>query len=127
MIKNFNFKFCTILGEKVNTNVEINNRKNYLDVLKVLAMFFVVFYHSFGELIILQNNSTISQNIYYLFCSFITICVPIFFMVNGAILLNKPLDIKKHYFKTFKTFILVYFWSFIISIFKIPVCVGGGR
>lgn len=45
-------------------------------------------------------------------------------MVNGALLLNKNLNIKKHYFKTIKTFVLIFFFSFVVSLIKLPLLEG---
>ncbi|MCL1849818.1 MAG: acyltransferase family protein, partial [Bacteroidetes bacterium] len=99
----------------------MNNSKNrfdYLDILKALAILFVIIYHfnSFHENF-LENNSISVYFNFYIKTIFST-CVPIFFFINGALLLNrKELDIKKHLFNCVKIFGLVVIWSMITIAF----------
>ncbi len=62
-------------------------RVDYFDMLKVSAMFFVCYLH-FDLL-----NDGLMNNFSIMIC---TAGVPVFFMVNGALLLNAPFDMKKH-------------------------------
>ncbi len=47
-------------------------------------------------------------------------CIPIFLMVNGALLLSKPIDIKKHIKKCLMIFVNFYIWR-IITILSIAL------
>lgn len=86
-------------------------RINYYDAIKTLAIFMVCFYH--GATI--EKDITVAGNIttyfhYFLF-STISVCVPLFFMVNGAIILNKEIDIKDTFLKAIKIYFLYFFWG----------------
>lgn len=76
-----------------------------LDLLKFIAITLVVFYHSFyGE------NITYTNLLFPVY----SIGVPIFFMINGALLFNKDLDIKKHYRKIANIISLTLIWTVLI-------------
>lgn len=89
----------------------------YLDLLKFLAIFLVCTYH-FAWISNVSWNVNINFTIIinraiHNICS---ICIPIFFMVNGALLLNKNLDIEKHYKSLLKLLIQYYIWRLITII-----------
>lgn len=75
-----------------------------LDWLKALAIFTVCQVHYMHF-----NHSAVDNLIAILSC----LGVPLFFMVNGALLLNHELDVKRHYKKTAKVFGLCVLWKFI--------------
>ncbi len=102
------------------TAVEKKPRYAYLDVLKIVAMFCVVFYHSAGSFLV-GLDCNLSNEILTYICGIFSASVPIFFMVNGALLFNKGLDKKKHVRKTIKTFVFVFIWSFILFACKMPI------
>lgn len=62
-------------------------RVDYFDILKTFAIFFVCYLH-FDLL-----NDGLLNNFSIMIC---TAGVPVFFMVNGALLLNAKFDLKKH-------------------------------
>ena len=92
------------------------NRKLHLDILKVLAIFFVMFNHTGTEGFFLFSKSQGSLWYgVYLFISIITkIAVPLFFMISGALLLNK-MESWKHILKKrfLRYFIILVFFSFL--------------
>lgn len=69
-----------------------------LDILKIIAIFMVCLYHyplnniSFGHL----DSFSFENFINTLLFMTNAVCIPLFFMVNGALLLNKPVKIKSH-------------------------------
>lgn len=83
------------------------------DLLKAIAIYLVCLYH-FGTIDYSFNTNEITPYTAY-FNYFIyglsSIGVPIFFMVNGALLLNRSYDLKKHLRKTLSVGILLLFWS----------------
>ena len=95
---------------------ENSNRIDSFDLLKTISIFCVIFYHGWTATTISPNNFSFINSFNYFIKSFLSICVPTFFLVNGALLLNKSLDIKKHCKKILKLFLLVIAWD-IIDVF----------
>jgi surface polysaccharide O-acyltransferase-like enzyme len=89
----------------------------YYDLLKTIAIFLVCLYH-FGTL-----NINFNENLNFLFYfnyfiySLSSIGVPVFFMVNGALLFNKEFAIKKHLNKTLTVFVLTIVWGVLTLLF----------
>ena len=84
------------------------SRNISLDVLKILACFSVVILHVFGR------DPNILNSVFYYIATF---AIPIFFMVNGYLLINKK-DITYNYVlkKILKILLIVIFWNIILSI-----------
>jgi surface polysaccharide O-acyltransferase-like enzyme len=82
-----------------------------LDLLKSIACISVVILHVAGIIATNDNNYTINHTLYYT----ATIAVPIFFMVNGYLLLNKKNLNYKYIIKKISNILLVIFaWNIII-------------
>lgn len=79
-----------------------------LDILKILACFSVVILHIFGR------TPNIPNSIFYYLATF---SIPIFFMVNGFLLINKK-EITYHYVlkKILKILLIVMSWNTILTI-----------
>lgn len=86
-------------------------RVEYLDSLKAIAIFLVVFCH------FVLLSETVAAN---LFMSACWMAVPVFFMVNGALLFARPLDLKKHVRKTIGIYGVLVVWK-LIYMLLIPV------
>ena len=82
-----------------------------LDFIKALAIFLVCQTHY-----VHYKDNGINNFIAIASC----MGVPLFFMVNGALLMNKPLDVEKHYKKTFRIFCLCVVWK-IISVILMSI------
>ncbi len=93
----------------------------YFDAIKVFAIYFLCMYHYNN----LDFNIISSQNIWvyfnYYFHGIASVAVPLFFMVNGALLLNKPYKLEKHFKKLAYLYILIFVWSAITLIAFIPI------
>lgn len=76
----------------------------YLDVLKFISIIMVVFCHY------TRLGNTFLDNAFMTLCY---IAVPIFFMVNGALLFNKGFDLKKHLLKTLSFYTIATIWRII--------------
>lgn len=76
-------------------------RIDSFDILKTIAIFLVVFCHY----VILSD--TVAENFAMTICF---IGVPIFFMVNGALLMRKSFNLKQHLFKTFSVYTIATIW-----------------
>ena len=102
-------------------NTRMKNRYQFIDSLKAIAIFFVVIYHCNN----LKYNITETQDVFsylnYFSISILSVCVPIFFFVNGALLLNKELNLKKHIYKVIHIVILMIVWGSITLLFLMPI------
>lgn len=85
---------------------------DYIDLLKAIAIYFVVIYHFNNMQSDFFKDDTSLPYLSYFIKSILSTSVPIFFFVNGALLLNKPdLDLRQHVYKILKIFILVVAWG----------------
>ena len=89
----------------------------YLDLLKIIAMFLVSFYHIgyyYMDYKFIQNTHYI-PNLNRIVMNMCAMSVPIFFTVSGALMLNKRYDNKKIISKIVNMIILIIFWSLLID------------
>lgn len=95
------------------TEISKQERQTSIDLLKCIAMLFVVVFHSSLYLYssdILSEPSSLHY-LRYLFSTILSPCVPIFFFANGYLLFNKELDLKKHVYKILHFIILCGIWG----------------
>lgn len=94
------------------------DRKHYLDIVRIFAIFLVLFTHTgeMGNKIYIISNSTIKQFLYCLLDCFRTINNPLLFMVSGALLLGKTENLKTIWRKRILRFIIVLFVFSFISV-----------
>ena len=85
-------------------------RYYYLDILKTIAIIFVCSYHFswIGNCAYTEQGLTNMILFKRFFVGIHSICIPIFFMVNGALLLNSKMNFRKHIRKM--VVLLVQFW-----------------
>ena len=81
-----------------------------LDLMKCIAIFFVVFSHSFYADRDIINSESILANVNYCFNGLLSAGVPIFLFVNGYLLFSKPFNLKKHVSKCIKLVVMTAFW-----------------
>jgi len=99
----------------------MNNRIIWIDLIKVIAMFAVVFLHSAAPILSKIGHIDFSYwmvgNIYD---SMVRMSVPLFFMVSGVLLLNYKKESLSIFFKKrfFRVVIPLIAWSFIYILFK---------
>jgi len=83
-----------------------------VDLIKCIAIFFVISYHSsYYSYNIFEKN--IITYMTYLYRTVVSTCVPVFFFVNGYLLLGKELDIRKHIKKIVHFTLVAEIWNFI--------------
>lgn len=107
---------------KEENNIKIKNTKRYfwIDLLKIIACFWVIVNHSSGYLLEITGNTNLSVGVY----SFIFTCckcaVPIFIMVTGYLLLNskKELNYKYSFTKIIRILVPLVGLSFIAFIIQ---------
>lgn len=88
-----------------------NKRIEYLDIVKFISIFLVIFCH-----FPLLNSDSIIGNVLMLVCWF---AVPCFFMTTGAIFLDRDFDFSKWFKRLIKTYIVLVIWKIIYLIFFI--------
>ena len=88
-----------------------------LDLMKFMGILIVVFYHC--RMIVDTNiltDRSLDQYFFYGVLTLIGPCVPFFFLVNGYLLFDRKLDMKKHIRRTLQFVGLALFWSFVTMI-----------
>lgn len=91
--------------------MEKESRLDYLDLLKVIAILMVISQHIPLYDFDFINNGKILEYFFKLLSE----GVPLFVTINGFLLFRKDnLDVKKHYKKTLKMFVLVLIWEAIL-------------
>lgn len=98
-----------------------NNKYDFIDLLKAIAIFFVVTYHYNHLNFDIVNNQEISTYLNYFLKSILSTCVPIFFFVNGALLLNKTIDLNRHIKKIITIVLLVIIWAILTKLILILI------
>lgn len=95
-------------------NTTSNKRLVSLDFLKTIAAFLTVFYHfayyklDYG----FSGSAVYYPNFTRIIMCIASCCVPLFFMVNGALMFQKERSIKQVYLKMLKILVLTAIWSF---------------
>jgi surface polysaccharide O-acyltransferase-like enzyme len=99
----------------------MEERYEFIDLLKGIAIFFVIIYH-FNNL---TMNLFETQNTYayynYFFQTIFSTGVPIFFFVNGGLLLNKDFNLKKHILRLITIILLTIVWGIITLLILMPI------
>lgn len=104
------------MGQKIK--VEGNEkRKIHFDMIRIFAIILVIFNHTNekGFFLFSITENEVTRQIYTAMSILCTIAVPLFFMVSGALLLNKEESITKLFKKRILRIVMV---IFIFSIFQ---------
>ena len=90
----------------------LNKRINWIDLLKCLAIIFVVIYHS-GNLScdIMTETAGIEEYINYFSRTILSTCVPIFFFINGYLFFSKEFNYSLHIKKMLRYVALAVVWG----------------
>lgn len=96
----------------------MNKRYYHIDLMEAIGILFVVIYHSGLYKYNFVKDAALNSEIviYYLryfLRTILSTCVPIFFFVNGYLLLSKPYDLSKHIQRT-KHLILMPLWGLVL-------------
>ncbi len=97
-----------------NSILTKQNRLTYIDLMECIAIFFVVAYHATAYSFDFVSNGSVANYLIYFCRTILSTCVPIFFFVNGYLLLNKPFNFKKHISKILHMFIIIFIWAFVL-------------
>ena len=91
-------------------------RKLYIDLLRILAAFLVVYNHTSGYLYYLNNYSGIRETGVFIVLSVITrINVPIFYMISGALLLGREESLAILFKKRILRFVAVLLCASVVT------------
>jgi len=91
-------------------------RKTYLDFLRIMSAFFVIYHHSPGFRYYTEANVSPAEKFFAIFgATSVTIHVPLFFMVSGALLLNKEENYRTLFVKRILRFFIVLFCSSFVT------------
>ena len=94
--------------------IDRQTRLFFVDLLESLAIFLVLSYHGTNySYDFLQESNNVLLYIRYYFRTILSCCVPLFFFVNGFLLLNRQFNLKKHIVKTIRFIILTVVWGII--------------
>ena len=96
----------------------MKNRGQSLNLIKVIAIFCVCLYHGYlGDSNVFALPLPIKTIFYRFLCSIESCCVPLFFMVNGALLLNKSsFSLSAHTTKILHITLQFWCWGLITNI-----------
>lgn len=95
----------------------------YLDVLRIIAIYCVLFNHTNGFLLYATHYPLPSSYLYLIISILSKVAVPIFFMISGALLLGKDESyqelLRKRILKyTIVLIIISFFYYFCLNYFK---------
>ena len=109
--------------KKIITNYKNNNkdilegRLIFFDFLRIISSFSIIILHVSAKLFYKLNINSYNWKISFYINGLSRFAVPNFFMISGALFLNKDISFKNMYRKYIKRlFIVLYFWSLIYSI-----------
>lgn len=89
----------------------MKKRFEALDLLKALAIFLIVFYHNIAGSCEMTGQPGFENYGNYYVRALLDVGVPLFFLVNGALLLNRPLDVRAHCFRTLRLIGITFLWA----------------
>ena len=103
----------------INT-IEIFQKKFGISILRIIATFSVIVIHVSGPLVVKYGQiSNFDWNIANFYDSISRYSVPMFFMISGALLLNKDYQLKDFLKKRLGKIALPFlFWSIFYSLFN---------
>ena len=101
----------------MNKNNSFANRDIRFDLLRILASFMVVFLHVSASEWYTTPPQSFNWFIMNLYDSFVRSAVPLFFMLSGAFMFKKEVNIKYLYIKKIIPLVVIYIvWSFLYAV-----------
>ena len=91
--------------------MEVSKRQHGLDGIKVLGMYLVILYHVlYPYMPDVVHAPTMVGYLRYFLETFLGCCVPLFFMVSGALALKKPVDLKRNTWRCLHLLVITVIW-----------------
>lgn len=110
---------------KNEVNLTINKRDIRLEIMRIVAIFFVIFNHTDNYGFYLFSNYDYTDFHFWVYLPFSVFCkfaVPIFFMISGALLLEKKESINDIYKKrVLRMLVVLFLVSLLYYIFDIVI------
>ena len=108
-------KLSNYSNKKIEYN-KPNNKKVYLEILRIICIFFVMFNHTVpnGYLAFIGEKNVFLYYFYMFFSILCKVAVPIFFMISGALLLGKDEPLKVLFMKRILRMITI------LVVFSVP-------
>ena len=102
-------------------NYKNSTREVWVDLIKVLASFAVIWLHVAATLVSKYNQIPLANWwVANVADSLVRMCVPLFFMISGYLLLSRPLSLKIHIRKRIGRIIIPWvFWAVVYFLFRI--------
>lgn len=91
-------------------------RYSYLDLLKCIAMYGVVFYHGAIPWLPVLTDTPMSY-VNHFIMAILSMSVPVFFFVNGFLMFGKNFDMKRHIKKTVHILCVAVIWGVLTTVF----------
>lgn len=98
----------------------IKKRFAHVDLLKCLAIYFVLIFHGTLYNFAIWKNAPMLHVLRLFSRTILSTCVPLFFFVNGYLLLPKKLDLKRHTLRTGKLMLQTCFWMVFLRLILQP-------
>ena len=98
-----------------------NKRKLGYDLIKTVAIVFIVIYHMGGVNFGSITDTGYNININKILQVIVSAAVPLFLMINGALVAEKTWSAQKFVTKGVKWLFLAYFWMFFFYFFVYPL------
>lgn len=98
----------------MSNELGVKNRKTYLDIIKIVAIIFVIYNHTGNNGFLAFYNTDTNKFVRILELLVSIICktaVPLFFMCSGALLLKKELSVKNILQRVIRFIIVLIFFS----------------
>lgn len=102
-------------------NSQASKRWEYIDLLEFIGILFVIIYHSTTYSYSFIEQASAINYIRYFLRTLLSTCVPLFFFVNGYLILNRPFNLKKHIIKTISLIVLTVIWGLISILLFMPI------
>ena len=91
-----------------------NKRYYFIDIIESFAMLMVIMCHCNSYSYDIVNDGNFLTYIGYYSRTILSTGVPLFFLVNGYLLFNRPMNVKKHMLKILRLVVLSVIWSIIV-------------
>ena len=96
-------------------------RLTHIDLLELIAMFFVILYHSTLYPYDFLAEHNFANYILYFCRTILSTCVPLFFFANGYLLFRKEFVLREHILKIIRLSVLTLMWAIITLLLLQPI------